>query len=226
MTARGRSLAAIAALLASTTVVDAADWTRIATVGVDVHSYDRSKVAIRGDEVSYWRKVVFAAPVRVRAGLARSAIYHERIHCRDHTLKALAWQLFADEGGMLESTTVPEADVAAIAIAPETVGDRFQDLMCGLVEARRRRDADLARDEAHLAARRKELEQLKLEIERLETSIDRMKFEAAQGASAPSTVSPSTVTTSPPPAAAPTTAPAPNAVNAPPAAPPVPAESR
>lgn len=221
MTARGRSLAAIAALLASATVVDAADWTRIATVGVDVHSYDRSKVAIRGDEVSYWRKVVFAAPVRVRAGLARSAIYHERIHCRDHTLKALAWQLFADEGGMLESTTVPEADVAAIAIAPETVGDRFQDLMCGLVEARRRRDADIARDEAHLAARRRELEQLKLEIERLETSIDRMKFEAAPGASAPSTV-----TTSPPPAAAPTTAPAPPAVSAPPAAAPAPAESR
>lgn len=178
MTPRGRGLAGLAMLLVAT-VADAADWTRVETVGTDAHSYDRSKVAIRGDEVTYWRRVVFAKPVRVRVGMARSALYHERIHCRDHTLKALAWQLFADEGSQLETSTTPEAEIAALAIVPETVGDRFQDVMCRLVEARRRREADITRDEAQLAARRKDLEQLKAEIERLEASIDRMRFESA-----------------------------------------------
>ncbi len=198
MTPRGRRLAGLAALLVAT-AADAADWTRVETVGTDAHSYDRSKLAIRGDEVTYWRRVVFPKPVRVRVGLARSALYHERIHCRDHTLKALAWQLFADEGSVLETSTTPEAEIVAIAIVPETVGDRFQDVMCRLVEARRRREADIARDEAQLATRRKDLEQLKAEIDRLEAAIDRMRFEAALTAPA---APPAAVATPIPPAAA------------------------
>jgi hypothetical protein len=161
----------------------AADWTRVEASGTDQHAYDRSMIAIRGDEITYWRRVTFAKPVRVRTGMAKSAIYQERIHCRDHTVRTLAWQVFADEGVTLESSSNADADAAAIV--PETVGDRFGSVMCPFVEARRRRDADLARDEAQLSARRKDLEQLKLEVDQLEASVLRLRIEAAQSQPAP-----------------------------------------
>jgi hypothetical protein len=156
----------------------AAEWIRIEAAGSDQHAYDRSKIVIRGDEITYWRKVTFTKPVRVRNGVARNAVYQERIHCRDHTLKAIAWQVFADEGALLDSMGATDSDPASIV--PETVGDRFRDIMCKLVEARRSRDADLAQDEARLAIRRKELEQLKQEIEQLELSILRTRIETGQ----------------------------------------------
>lgn len=162
------------AVLSTVMGVGAADWAKVPAAGTDAHFFDRTNITIRHDEVTYWRKVVFSRPARVRSGLARSAVYQEAIHCRDHTLRTLAWQLFADDGAMIESATSPESE--ASAIAPETIGDRFQAAMCDLVDARRRRDADLARDEAQLAAKRKELEALKLEIERLESSISRLRI--------------------------------------------------
>ena len=76
--------AAIALALASPAACLAADWVRVPAAGVDQHFYDQSKVSISGDEVTYWRKVVFARPVRVKAGTAKSALYRERMHCRDH----------------------------------------------------------------------------------------------------------------------------------------------
>lgn len=161
------------ATAATVSVAAAADWTRVPAAGADAHFYDRTKVTIRNDEVTYWRKVVFARPARVRSGQARSAVYQESIHCRDHTLRAIAWQLYADDGAMIESATAPESEAAAIA--PETIGDRFQAAMCELVDARRRRDADIARDEAQLVTKRKEFEALRQEIERLEASIGRLK---------------------------------------------------
>lgn len=185
MTLRHRLTSVLGLAVLSTMMdVGAADWVKVPAAGSDTHFFDRTKVTIRNDEVTYWRKVVFSRPARVRSGSARSAVYQEAIHCRDHTLRTLAWQLFADDGAMIESATTPESD--ASAIAPETIGDRFQAAMCDLVDARRRRDADLARDEAQLTARRRELEALKLEIERLETSISRLKNPEA----APPTASP------------------------------------
>lgn len=163
----------LAALAGAGETAAAADWTRVPAAGLDAHFYDRTKVGIRGDEVTYWRKVVFSRPARVRSGSARSAIYQEWIHCRDHTLRTLAWQLYGDDGAMLESAATPESEAAAIA--PETIGDRFQAAMCEIVETRRRRDADIARDEALLAAKRKELDALKAEIDRLESSIGRLR---------------------------------------------------
>jgi hypothetical protein len=132
---------------------------------------------VSGDEVTYWRKVVFAHPPRVKAGTAKSALYRERMHCREHTLRALAWQLFADEGTMIESSSAPEGEAASIV--PETVGDRFQSVMCGFAEARRQHESDIARDEAQLAARRKELEAVKAEVERLEAALARLREDAA-----------------------------------------------
>lgn len=161
----------------------AADWARVEASGADQHAYDRSMLAIRGDEITYWRRVTFSKPIRTRTGMAKSAIYQERIHCRDHTVRALAWQVFADEGITLESSNTADADAAAIV--PETVGDRFGNVMCQFVEARRRRDADLAREEANLAARKKDLEQLKAEIDQLEASVFRLRLETAKSQPAP-----------------------------------------
>jgi len=197
---------ALLATYAMPIVAVAADWARVEASGTDQHAYDRSMIAIRGDEITYWRRVTFAKPVRVRSGMAKSAIYQERIHCRDHTVRALAWQVFAEEGVTLESSNNADAD--AVAIVPETVGDRFGSVMCQFVEARRRRDADLARDEAQLAARRKELEQLKLEIDQLEASVLRLRIEAAQSQLAPTSASATTGTTSNDSAAAPVAQPA------------------
>ena len=172
----------IAGMLA-TAKVTAADWVRIAAAGADQHFYDRSKLSVRGDEIGYWRKVVFARPVKARSGTARLALHQERINCRDHTLRGLAWQLYAEEGAMLDSAT--QSDAEAVAIVPETIGDRFQAVMCELVVQQRQKDADLARDEAALAARRRELEALKADIERLEAQIQSLRADRA--ATEPST---------------------------------------
>jgi hypothetical protein len=166
----------------------AADWVRVPASGTDLHYYDRSKVSMRGDEVTYWRKVIFSRIVPTRSGPAKQAIYQEQIHCRDHTLRSLAWQLFAEEGAMLESSANPTAEVGSIV--PETIGDRFHPVICGLLAAQRQRDAEVERDEALLAAKRKELEALKAEIERLDAQILRMRTGDTTGA--PKTVPPAT----------------------------------
>lgn len=169
--------AGVALALVFPVLATAADWQRVPSVGNDQHFYDRSKVSIVGDEVTYWRKVVFAKPVRVKAGTAKLALYRERMHCRDHTLRALSWQLLADEGVTIETSSAPEAE--ATPVVPETVGDRFQSVMCAFVESTKQRDADIARDEAQLTARRKELEALKAEVERLEAALGKLRNDAA-----------------------------------------------
>jgi len=138
--ADGMRFAAFMVALASPLACLAADWVRVPASGADQHFYDQSKINISGDEVTYWRKVAFARPVRVKAGVAKSALYRERMHCRDHTLRALSWQLLADEGAVIESSTAPESEAGSIV--PETVGDRFQSVMCGFAEARKLREAE------------------------------------------------------------------------------------
>jgi hypothetical protein len=176
-TLRRRRFVGAVLALALPMAAGAADWQRVSSVGNDQHYYDRSKVTIAGDEVTYWRKVVFAKPVRVKSGTAKIALYRERMHCRDHTLRALSWQLLADEGAVIEASNAPEPEPSPVV--PETVGDRFQAVMCALADSARQRDVDIARDEAQLAARRKELEALRAEVERLEATLGRLRSEAA-----------------------------------------------
>ncbi len=196
-----RSLSCFCAL-AMSGPLHAADWVRVPSASQDLHYYDRSKVTIRGDEITYWRKVVLATPTQVRAGVARSAIYQERIHCRQHTLRTLGWQLFAAEGAALESATTSDAEPGPIV--PETIGDRFQTAMCELVDVRRRQAAEFAREEALLASKRKELDTVRAEVERLEESVARLRVrEAAFGSDKASEAAPAAPTSAPEPAAAP-----------------------
>lgn len=107
-----------------------ADWVAVPTNDGNQHFYDRSKVFVTGDEVAYWRRVVFASAHPVRNGFARSAMYRERIHCKQARISTLGYLLYASDGSVLENVYSPDAEPAAIV--PETVGDRFQRIMCSL----------------------------------------------------------------------------------------------
>ncbi len=150
----------------------AADWVRVSAPDQHQHSYDRTKLAIEGDEITYWRRVVFRAPQSVAAGNARMAMYRERIDCRNHTLRTLGYLLYAQDGSVLENVYTPEA--AAEPIIPETLGDRFDMLMCVLVdEARRAREeaAAQAPDAAVTEALRAEIERLEGRVRELEAQL-------------------------------------------------------
>lgn len=110
--------------------VYAADWAPVPTGDGNQHFYDRSKVFVSGDEVQYWRRVVFATAHPVRNGFARSAMYRERIHCRQARITTLGYLLYASDGSVLENVYSPDAEPAAVV--PETVGDRFQRIMCAV----------------------------------------------------------------------------------------------
>lgn len=163
--------------LGAVSAASAADWVRVSATGADQHFYDRSKLTDKGDEITYWRRVVFAKSVKVRNGSAKSATYNETIHCKDHTLRALSWQLFNESGAPFDSSI--SADAEAGPILPETIGDRFQSAMCGLMEQRKKREAELNKEQATLDTKRRELESLKAEVERLEALVSKLRDEAS-----------------------------------------------
>ena len=106
----------------------AAEWVRVSTIDINQHWYDRSKIYVDGDLVTYWRRVTFREPQRSKAGMAGSAMYRERVDCRAHKTTMLGYLLYATDQGVLEN--VHTADAAAEPVIPETVGDQFEKLMC------------------------------------------------------------------------------------------------
>jgi hypothetical protein len=94
-------LAAAAALTLPLTAL-AADWVKVPVPDVNQHGYDRSKVLVEGDGVTYWRRVEFRAPQRAKAGVAGSAMYRERIDCRTHSHRTLGYLLYAQDGTVIE----------------------------------------------------------------------------------------------------------------------------
>ncbi|MCW5620783.1 MAG: hypothetical protein KIS79_06740 [Burkholderiales bacterium] len=142
--------AAIAALaltgLLSATPASAAEWTRVPARDQHEHYYDRAKLVIEGDHVTYWRRVIFRTAQPVSGGLARTAMYRERIDCAQHTHRTLGYLLYGQDGNVLDNVYAPDA--AAEPIIPETVGDRFERLMCAMVERERTRQQAAGRAEA------------------------------------------------------------------------------
>ncbi|MCL6556482.1 MAG: hypothetical protein K6T56_09005 [Burkholderiales bacterium] len=114
----------------------AADWVRLPLAGEDQYFYDRSKLVIEGEEVTYWKKVVFARPQPVKGRPVAWALMRERIHCGQHTLRLISYLYYAADGTTLEY--VPEAEKEGTPIIPDTVGDAFERHLCTLVKARRR----------------------------------------------------------------------------------------
>src|SRR5689334_6113552 len=101
--------AAIAALLYHITPAHAAEWVRVSTIDIHQHWYDRSKIFVDGDVVTYWRRVTFHTPQRSKAGLASSAMYRERVDCRTHMHTTLGYLLYLKDQGVLENVHTPDA---------------------------------------------------------------------------------------------------------------------
>ncbi len=150
--------------------VAAADWAAVPTGDGNQHFYDRSKVFVTGDEVTYWRRVVFSSAHPVRGGFARSAMYRERIQCKQHRVTTFGYLLYSSEGSVLENVYTPEAE--AIAIVPETVGDRFEHIMCAMVAA----DPATPTMPKESAPKKTEAgDELRQEIDRLEIQLKRLR---------------------------------------------------
>jgi hypothetical protein len=125
-----KRLTAVAALLCACSPTHAAEWVRMSTIDINQHWYDRSKIFVDGDLVSYWRRVTFRSPQRSKAGMASSAMYRERVDCRTHMHTTLGYLLYSKDQSVLDNVNTPEA--APEPIVPETVGDQFERLMCSL----------------------------------------------------------------------------------------------
>lgn len=115
--------------------VSAADWALIHTTPEgDQYSYDRSKLTLSGNEITYWKKAQFKTPHPYRGQMAASVLYRERIHCTEHTVKTLNHLVHAPGGAVIEHVT---SETEAIAIIPESVGDLFERVLCPLIPPRR-----------------------------------------------------------------------------------------
>jgi hypothetical protein len=108
----------------------AAEWVKVPAPDLNQHWYDRSKLAVENENITYWRRVDFRVPQRSKAGMATSGMYRERIDCRAHTYRTLGYLLYAKNGSVIENVHAPDAEPEPII--PETVGDRFEHVMCAL----------------------------------------------------------------------------------------------
>lgn len=152
-----------------------ADWVRVEVNDQNQHFYDRSKVQVDQDVVTYWRRVVFRSPQAVRGGAARMAMYRESIDCAKHTYRALGYLLYGQDGAVLDNVYTPDA--AGEAIVPETVGDRFEALMCVFAEQARLSQAKVRAElpaDASAADIRAQIERLEAELESLRTRLQKL----------------------------------------------------
>ena len=109
----------------------AADWTRIEIPNTgDEYFFDRSKLVVNGNEVTYWKKVLFKPPRAVKKSLASSSLMREHIDCREHTLRLLSFLYYDAQGAVIEY--VAEAEKEGAPIIPDTIGDKFERVMCTL----------------------------------------------------------------------------------------------
>lgn len=113
----------------------AADWARLTQIpGEDQYFYDRSKLVIEGEEVTYWKKVLFKKPQAVKNQPVAWSLMRERIHCAQHTLRLISYLYYAADGSTIEY--VADHEKEGTPIIPDTLGDAFERHMCELVKAR------------------------------------------------------------------------------------------
>lgn len=110
----------------------AAEWAALPDAGLaDQYFYDKSKLVIKDEEVTYWKKVLFKTPQSIKGKEAVSGMLRERIHCGEHTAKLLSYLYYAGNGETLDY--VAQDDSASVPIIPDTVGDAFDRVLCPLV---------------------------------------------------------------------------------------------
>lgn len=120
----------LALLLASHGAM-ASEWIALPNTGADQYFYDNSKLVIKEDEITYWKKVVFKTPQVVNNREAASGILRERIHCGEHTAKLMNYLYYSASGETIEYMT--QDDSPAAPVIPDTVGDAFDRVLCPLV---------------------------------------------------------------------------------------------
>jgi len=145
------------AVLPFCTPASAADWAPLGKSGaVDQYFYDRGKLTIKEDQITYWKKVVFAAPQVINGKEVASGLLRERIDCAEHTAKLISYLYYATSGDTVEYIAKDESEAAPII--PDTVGDAFEQKLCPMVwrkqeEARIKAEQKAA--EAELSAARR-----------------------------------------------------------------------
>ena len=136
-------------LAAAPSVTIAADWVKIHTAAdQNLYFYDSSKLFLNDGEITYWKKVVFITPQPFKDKLIASALYRERIHCAEHTLKLISYLLYTPAGELFEYAPTKEGDPAPII--PDSLGDVFEKALCPLV--RQKQEEDRLRSEAKAKA--------------------------------------------------------------------------
>ncbi len=141
-----RSLLLLACLAAAPSVTIAAEWVRIHTAAdQSLYYYDRSKLFLNDDEITYWKKVAFATPQPFKDKLIASGLYRERIHCAEHTLKLISYLLYTPAGELFEYAPTKEGEPAPII--PDSLGDVFEKALCPLVLRKREEDRQRAETE-------------------------------------------------------------------------------
>lgn len=119
-------------LFTSTCAAQAADWIAVRVEpDNDQYFYDRSKLFMGGDEITYWKKVTFRIPQPAKNQFATSGLYRERINCAEHTLKLMSYLLYASDGSVIEYVANHEGD--ASPIIPDTLGDLFERKVCPIL---------------------------------------------------------------------------------------------
>lgn len=122
-------------LLGYAMAADAAEWTLVyAGPEGNQYYYDASKLAVAGNEITYWKKVLFKSPQSYKGMQAVSALYRERIHCTEHTIKPLSHIIHASAGAMIEQVS---SEGEATPIIPESIGDLFEAALCPQVRNKR-----------------------------------------------------------------------------------------
>ncbi|MDA8094762.1 MAG: hypothetical protein M0T84_12845 [Betaproteobacteria bacterium] len=130
----------------------AAQWTRVpGPTDGNAYYFDRSNLVIQDQIITYWKKVVFGHPQRLKQGIARSGLYRERIDCGAHTLALLSYLLYAADGRLIDDGTMTQG---AAPIIPDTIGDAFEARVCTLAKAPKSQDPSVR--EALTAAKRAE----------------------------------------------------------------------
>lgn len=112
--------------------VFAAEWVALPAVPTgDQYFYDNSKLVIKEDEITYWKKVQFKTPQPLKGSEVASGVLRERINCAEHTSKLLTYLYYSPAGETVEY--VPQDETAAAPIVPDTVGDTFDRVLCPIV---------------------------------------------------------------------------------------------
>lgn len=110
----------------------AAEWVALPAIpNGDSYFYDNSKLVIKDDEITYWKKVQFKSPQPHKGSEVTSGILRERINCADHTSKLLTYLYYSPSGETVDY--VPQDESPAAPIVPDTVGDTFDQKLCPMV---------------------------------------------------------------------------------------------